>query len=284
VPNQDHDDLLFDEQDLLEEEQELLESIPPDLDETLLQEARFWTGIMKEHALFIELGLPADRRDLRAEAARFNRLFARLERALDRTSRLGGRLLQHLQRALVAFINFKERLLRLLLACRLPGGALYPLLIDHITREAKRFLHLLSKPEPENRLHALLNEQVFWLRVMKEHAAFVRQLLDPSERTLIAQAEEFVIIFSRLSETANEFESMASANPPSFNTVRRFTNEVIQQTIALRNFKAAAYELLLECQLLGIFSSPLLADHIRREADKFLGELALFTPTEANSK
>ncbi len=284
MPYQEHEDLLFDEQELLEEDRELLESIPPDLDESLLQEARFWTRIMKEHALFILLGLPADRPDLREEATRFNEVFARLERALERIDRLNGKLLRHLERSLVALINFKERLLRLLLACNLPGNALFPLLVDHITREAKRFLHLLSRPEPENRLQALLQEHAFWLRVMKEHVEFVRHLLDPSERTLIRQAEEFIFTFSRLLETANELESMGSANPRSFNTVRRFTEEVIQRTKELRDFKAAAYELLLTCQVLSIIPSPLLADHIRREADKFLSELSLFVPTEAGTK
>lgn len=284
MSNQEHEDLLFDVEELLEEDRELLESIPPDLDEALLQEARFWTRIMKEHALFIQLGLPADRPDLREEAARFNEVFARLERALDRTRRLNSKLLQHLKRSLVALINFKERLLRLLLACKLPGNALFPLLVDHITREAKRFLHLLSRPEPENRLHALLQEHAFWLRVMKEHVEFVRHLLDPSERTLIRQVEGFIHTFSRLLETANELESMDSSNPRSFNTVRRFTEEVIQRTTELRDFKAAAYELLLACEVLSIIPSPLLADHIRREADKFLSELSLFVPSEVGTK
>ncbi len=284
MTSQDHDELLFDEEELLQEDRELLESVPPGLDRSLLFEARFWTRIMKEHALFIQLGLPANRPDLRQEAARFEEIFARFERVLNRVQRLRGRLLQHLKRALVAFINYKERLLRLLLACRIPGNALFPLLVDHITREAKRFLHLLSRPEPENRLHALLQEHVFWLRVMKEHMEFVRHLLDPSERTLIRQSEEFIVTFSRLLETANEFESMDSANPRAFNTVRRFTDEVIQRTRELRDFKAAAYELLLTCQALSIIPSPLLADHIRREADKFLEELSLFVPTEPGSK
>ncbi|NLW17164.1 MAG: DUF2935 domain-containing protein [Firmicutes bacterium] len=239
---------------------------------------------MKEHALFIQLGLPANRPDLRREAERFEEVFARLERVLNRVQRLRGRRLRQLKRALVAFIDYKERLLRLLVACRLPGNALFPLLIDHITREAKRFLHLLSRPEPESRLHALLQEHVFWLRVMKEHVEFVRHLLDPSERMLIRQAEEFIRTFSRLLETANELESMDSANPRSFNTVRRFTDEVIVHTRALRDFKAAAYELLLACQALSIIPSPLLADHIRREADKFLQELSLFVPTESGTK
>ena len=109
---------------------------------------------------------------------------------------------------------------------------------------------------------------------MKEHIEFVRHLLDPSERTLILQTEQFVATLSHLLETSRDFKSMALGHPSSFNTVRRFTDEVIIQITEVRNFKAAAYELLLRCEVLSIIPSPLLADHIRREADKFLDELA----------
>ena len=40
-----------------------------------LEEARFWTRILMEHALFIRLGLPADEPELAAEAEALQKNF-----------------------------------------------------------------------------------------------------------------------------------------------------------------------------------------------------------------
>ncbi|MGI6344833.1 MAG: DUF2935 domain-containing protein [Bacillota bacterium] len=283
-----------DDRDLLALEGELQEdineraasdtfAIPPA--GTLLEEARFWTRIMREHAIFIRLGLPATQRpDLVRQAREFQRIFARLEAEVNSVSRLTPRLVARLKRAVRAIVKYKERILRLLIACRLPGNALYPLLVDHIRREAEHFLALLTGSTPKSRLEEVLLTEVFWLRIQKEHIEFVKGLLDPSERGLIEQTEQFRATFSRLLETARDFASMNAADPRSFNAVRRFTDEVITATRALRDFEAAAYELLQRCQVLSIIPSPLLADHIRREADKFLDELQLLRPAEPGAK
>lgn len=243
-----------------------------------LEEARFWSRILQEHALFIKLGLPADQIELREEAQAFIDRFMELRRALNRVSRLEGRLLDDLINAVKAIIEFKAKLLRKLIQCRAEPGSNYPLLLDHIRREAERFLELLQMPVPQDPLTMLLEQEVFWLRIMKEHIEFIIHLLDPSERELINQAEESRGVFSRLLETARDFESMAKTRPRSFNTALRFTQDVINNTTALRDFKAAAFELAKLCEILGIVSTPLLLDHVRREADKFLDELNILLP------
>lgn len=243
-----------------------------------LEEARFWSRIMQEHALFIKLGLPADQPELRAEAQDFIERFMDLRNRLNRVSRLDGILLEDLIQAVKDIIEFKAKLLRLLIQCKAEPGSNYPLLLDHIRREAMHFLKLLRTPVPEDSLLFLLQEEVFWLRIMKEHIEFVIHLLDPSERELILQAEEFRENFSRLLETARDLESMAETGPKNFNTVVRFTQDVIRSTMALRDFKAAAFELARLCELLSIVSTPLLLDHIRREADKFLDEMGALLP------
>ena len=108
---------------------------------------------------------------------------------------------------------------------------------------------------------------------MKEHIEFIIHLLDPSERELISQAESLRKTFARLLETARDLESMAETKPKSFNTVLQFTKNVIAAATELRNFKAAAFELAELCRILSIVSTPLLLDHVRREADKFLDEM-----------
>lgn len=243
-----------------------------------LEEARFWARIMQEHALFIKLGLPADQKKLMKEAQDFIERFMELRKRLNKVSKLEGDLLKDLKEAVRDIIEFKAKLLRLLIQCKAEPGSNYPLLLDHIRREAMHFLDLLHKPVPEDSLFLLLQEEVFWLRQMKEHIEFIIHLLDPSERELIEQAEEFRKTFSRLLETARGLESMNETMPKNFNTVIRFTQNVIDNTMELRDFKAAAFELASLCELLSIVSTPLLLDHLRREADKFLDELEVLLP------
>ncbi len=240
---------------------------------SLLDAARFWTRILKEHALFIRLGLPADQVELRAEAQAFFDLFEELQARVNEAQSIGLCLLGDLIEAVNGIIAFKRRLLGLQVECKI-APCLYPLLVDHITREAVNFLNLLKDGAPEDPLDAILAIEVFWLRQMKEHVEFVRGLLDPSERLLIVETDAFSATFSRLLDEARDLASMNfQAQPDSFNTVTRFTDSVLENITRLRDFKAAAHELALLCQLLSIVSTPLLLDHIRREADRALLEI-----------
>ncbi len=240
----------------------------------ILAEIRFWVRIMKEHSLFIQLGLPCNRPDLIAEAGRFYDLFQALQDQVECVPAVDQALLAELVRAVEALIAFKHALTRLLVQCDLPGANLYPLLLAHITREAVHFLEFLRGIAiASDPLVAILAEQSFWLRQMKEHIEFIIGLLDPSERELLAQAHATRVEFSNLLETARDLESMALAHPETFNAVIQFTETLVKRVTELRNFKATAYELAVLCRLLSALPTPLLLDHVRREADKFLEEL-----------
>ena len=63
----------------------------------------------------------------------------------------------------------------------------------------------------------------------------------------------------------------------NFNTVVRFTQDVVRNAAATQ-FQLPLFELATLCELLSIVSTPLLLDHIRREADKFLSELEALLP------
>jgi hypothetical protein len=242
----------------------------------LVQESRFWIRIFKEHALFIKLGLPWDRPDLIAEAQRFFEEFSALEDILRNSRNLDSRLAQRIRDTVLDLVEFKGLILRLQIQCEI-STCLFPLLMDHIRREAVRFLKVLeigSLTRPGHHLLAqLLEEEVFWLRIMKEHIEFVQHLLDPSERGLLESLEAMKIRFSQALETARDLESMAETDPDFFNTAIRFTDEIVEPVQQLRDAKAQVYKLLLECKVLSTIPSPLLADHVRREADKFLEDL-----------
>ena len=97
-------------------------------------------------------------------------------------------ILNHDALALVErLISFKQHLLRGVESCCL-FTANYPLLIEHILREARLYRAYLLRLDGKDDCGCddLKNSELFWNRIMMEHALFIRGLLDPSEDALIS--------------------------------------------------------------------------------------------------
>ncbi len=158
-------------------------------------------------------------------------------------------------------ISFKQRILEAVLSCKL-FTANYPLLIEHILREARLYLSLIS--ELENRVDIDTKDaretELFWDQIMMEHALFIRGLLDPSEEALINTSNEFANEFKDLIESA---QTMTDA------TINSVTNETLNETIELKNFKQAGTDGIARCKIRSIIL-PLLADHVLREANHYI--------------
>jgi hypothetical protein len=241
-----------------------------------MRQVRFWLRIMKEHALFIRLGLPCEEEALRREAQCFYELFEGLEKKSCQVN-CGEAFHAFVEEVMVAVKNifaFKRHLLCLLVECKIRGGANYPLLIDHISREALYFYKLLQKicdGEMEYPVDAIVSENVFWIRIMADHLKFIRGLLDPSEREAFDQVQALSDKWDSLNLHARDFESMLWHMRPN-NDFLRFERTVTDAAEELRDFKALAQELITKCSLLSLIP-PLLADHVRREAEHFLAIL-----------
>lgn len=238
-----------------------------------MHEITFWLRIMKEHSLFIKLGLPCDQERLIHEAEQFYCLFEELEkRARSITCDDDfNRFICEIMTAVKHIFAFKRHILHLYIECKIRGDTNYPLLIDHISREAMYFLKLLEKireGDVKYPVDTIVTENVFWLRIMADHAKFVRGLLDPSERELFMQADNFSREFDDLQAHARDLESMLWHFKPT-NDLSRFEATVMEATARIRDFKATARDLLENCAALAQFP-PLLADHVRREAEHFL--------------
>lgn len=238
----------------------------------------FWLRIMKEHALFIKLGLPCDQTELICEAEKFMKRFAELERMACGVNcdEDFAQFVAMVDVAVQEIFCFKRHLLHLLVECRIRGGANYPLLIDHVSREALYFHKLLGKirtGEMKFPVDSIVAENVFWLRHMADHAKFIRGLLDPSEREAFEQAQAFSDRFDQLNLHARDLESLLWHSRPN-NDLVKFERTVTDATTELRDFKAAAEELIKQCSVLSLIP-PLLADHVRREAEHFLEILEL---------
>lgn len=127
---------------------------------------------------------------------------------------------------------------------------------------------------------AIIDENVFFLRIMADHAKFIGHLLDPSERQLVEQARNFSHDFDQLLFQARDLESMR----PQSETVPLFDQFLDQSEVSvksLRDFKKTAKELIEACRIKSIIH-PLLADHVFREAERFLFILDMFERSLSN--
>lgn len=154
-------------------------------------------------------------------------------------------------------ITFKNNILNEVLSCKL-YTANYPLLITHIMNEAKMYLSLLNKLESGETFSAnyVYEQELFWNTIMKEHAEFIRGLLDPTEKELIMTADQY----------AKSYENIINNYS---NNMSLLTNASLKETIDFQKFKVAGEEGILNCKIKSIII-PLLADHVLREANHFI--------------
>lgn len=164
-------------------------------------------------------------------------------------------------RRLNGLISFKEEILREVARCRL-YTANYPLLIEHILREAKLYRRMIAELEKSGRISCpdLYNLEVFWNQIMMEHAQFIRGLLDPTECELIETANGFAKDYCCLLEAAREQDRKATD---------ALTAKTLMTTKEYQQFKTAGAEGITGCEIRSIIL-PLLADHVLREANYYL--------------
>ncbi len=161
-------------------------------------------------------------------------------------------------------IGFKNRILRDVLTCRM-FTLNYPLLIDHITREAvlyQQMLRRLQRREALDLEQEAYEQEQFWNRIMAEHALFVRGLLDPTENDLILMANNFGNEF-------NELYQQSKAAMDETLPLSEVTGNSLRAVSEFRNFNTQGVEGLLECKIKSIII-PLLGDHVLRESNHFL--------------
>ena len=154
-------------------------------------------------------------------------------------------------------IKFKSDILNNVNICRMYTTN-YQSLINHIMNEAKMYYTLLSKIESRSLFNEneLYEQEIFWNNIMKEHAEFIRGLLDPTEQKLILTADKY----------AKDYEMIIKNYSDNLGYL---TNISLSETINFRDFKIAGEEGILKCKIKSIII-PLLADHVVREANHFI--------------
>ena len=173
-----------------------------------------------------------------------------------RVRQLNGRA----HKLLNGLIRFKEQIL-----CKVRAGELYtanyPLLIEHIIREAKLYRDIIGQIMSNRGVsyESFYETECFWNQIMMEHAWFIRGLLDPSEAALIETADDFSKDYGRLLEMACRQDCAANG----------LTEKTLEETRKYRDFKAAGAEGILDGRIVSIIL-PLLADHVLREANHYI--------------
>lgn len=169
-----------------------------------------------------------------------------------------------------SLIDFKTLILDSVTGCQM-FTVNYPLLIDHIRREAKLYVHLLQRLQNRELINIeveALEQESFWNQIMAEHAKFIRGLLDPTEEDLIKLANNFGNQFDALTQEA--LQAMNKTVP-----LAQVTKDSIEETIKIRDFKKQGTQGLIDCKIKSIII-PLLGDHVLREANHFLRLLTTY--------
>lgn len=158
-------------------------------------------------------------------------------------------------------IEFKEDILEEIGRCRL-FTTNYPLLIEHILREAKLYratIQDLMEGKCTSYQDLRATEE-FWNQIMMEHALFIRGLLDPSEEELIDTADDFAECYKGLLEMAR---------CQNLRSMDELTRKSLEETLKYRDFKATGTRGILNCEITSLIL-PLLADHVLREANHYI--------------
>jgi hypothetical protein len=243
-------------------------------------DARFATDIMAEHAFFFALLMPPELAPKeRAEALRFSEIFASLHKQIDgnappERSEL-KRFANNVVEQMKPLIDYKARLGDAQRSGKL-RSLVWPLFFDHTRHEGERWsrrLTTLARGESEFERTEVTK---FWTNIMDEHARFVAHLLDPDEYELIETAMKTSRVFADLhlggiggvvAAAVHEPVTVVGSliQNPEMDAVLSAAETILDfKTKTVRDIEAARIKSIID---------PRLADHVRREALKFIDEL-----------
>lgn len=241
----------------------------------LFDTLRFSEGMLRESViesgeLFTEYTLSTEKKTQYYTGIEINSKITLLEKELkyECSKDINARIIKAVcdlnsraKKLVSGLISLKKRILSEMLSCKI-FTANYPLLIEHIIREAKLYYSYIDALDNSKDIEKddIEKVELFWDRIMMEHSLFIRGLLDPSEDDLINTSNNFAKEYSELIEKA---KSMTNK------TIESVTNDTLAETIKLRDFKKAGTEGINECKIKSIIL-PLLADHVLREANHYI--------------
>lgn len=243
-------------------------------------DARFWVDIMMEHALFFAMLMPQETApDERTQALQFRDKFADL---LSRIESGGppdqgslGNFAALVIEEVKPFTEYKARLGQAQTEGKL-RSLVWPLFFDHTRHEAERLTRRMEQYSGGSSEFERSEVVPFWTNIMEEHARFVAHLLDPDETELIETCYKTSDVFQELGKgglggAASAFFSQPGTVASSLASNPE-TDAVLSAAETILDFKTKAARDIEAARIKSIID-PRLADHVRREAIKFIDEL-----------
>jgi len=243
-------------------------------------DARFATDIMAEHGLFFALLIPEELAAKEKRAALdFYETFSDLNKKIDGMSSFDDVEMTSFVSDVIdpmrRFIEYKHEQHEAQLSGSL-RSLVWPLFFEHTFHEAERWVRRLEKIAGGSSGFERGEVVPFWTNIMDEHARFVAHLLDPDEFELIDTAMKTSRVFGELNkgglggvasaivkEPGTVVKSLAKN--PEVDAVMSAAETVLDfKTKAARNIETARIKSIIDQRL---------ADHVRREALKFVDEL-----------
>lgn len=243
-------------------------------------DARFAIDIMAEHALFFTLLMPPElAQNERDEAQRFYRTFADLYARIEEDGPPQGSSLKSFAMGIIEeikpFIDYKARLGDAQANGDLRSLA-WPLFFEHTRHEAERWIRRLEIVAGGESEYDKSEVSRFWTNIMDEHARFVAHLLDPDEFELIETCMKTSRVFADLHMGGVHGVVTALVDEPRTVTKSLVqnpeTNAILSAAQTILDFKTTAARGIEGGRIKSIID-PRLADHVRREALKFVDEL-----------
>jgi len=243
-------------------------------------DARFAIDTMAEHAFFFALLMPPEvAGEERAEALRFNETFTNLYQQIGNNPPERSELKTFVSKVteeIKPFIEYKARLGEAQASGKL-RSLVWSLFFDHTRHEAERWtrrLDTLANGESEFDKDEVAT---FWTNIMDEHARFVAHLLDPAEYELIDTAMKTSRVFRDLHNHGSIGGAAAALVHEPGTVVSSLienpeTNAILSAAETILDFKTKAVRDIEAARIKSIID-PRLADHVRREALKFVDEL-----------
>ncbi|MCL6637166.1 MAG: DUF2935 domain-containing protein [Alicyclobacillus sp.] len=239
-------------------------------------EQTFWLQVLGDHARFIWDGLsPREPREVeRAQdfAGAFDQLLYRARRlsspaeaqTLAQEALPWGRRLREFK------LHLLRRHLREGIRLQLP-----PTFLNHMLNELEEALRVFNAlaagqlpPQPHPVHYHLL-----WLLDASGHAATLANLLDMSERSLVERSDRFTQEFDALYLKAVETAGYLRTQLAEFPALARLHQEAVLSVRLFQVFLQELQEMCLDHSLLASLS-PLMPDHMAREACYYLHKLA----------
>lgn len=214
----------------------------------------------------------------RAEAFSFSQTFADLRDRIDAAGppepgdlrRFTSELIEQIK----PLIEYKAKMSAAQQEGRL-HSLVWPLFFDHLRREAERWTRRLDQLGGGEAELERTEVAAFWDQVMEEHARFVAHLLDPDEFELIEKARNTSKVFRELGEGGAGGALAALAKKPGtvVDALTDFpeTSAVLSAAQEILDFKTQTARDVVAGRIKSIID-PRLADHVRREAVKFVDE------------